>query len=163
MEKTKLERITDKIVDRATLQRRCAGWKMTGQKIVFTNGCFDLLHEGHIRLLAEAAQLGHKLVVGLNTDSSVSRLKGPERPLNKEASRALVMASQLYVDCVCLFEEDTPLELIQAIRPDMIVKGGDYSPETVVGAEFVKAYGGEVVIIPTHPGFSTTGIIASMK
>jgi rfaE bifunctional protein nucleotidyltransferase chain/domain len=163
MEKTKLERITDKIVDRATLQRRCAGWKMTGQKIVFTNGCFDLLHEGHIRLLAEAAQLGHKLVVGLNTDSSVSRLKGPERPLNKEASRALVMASQLYVDSVCLFEEDTPLELIQVIRPDMIVKGGDYSPETVVGADFVKAYGGAVVIVPTHPGFSTTGIIASMK
>lgn len=163
MQKSKKESVQDKIMGREALARLCAGWKVKGQKIVFTNGCFDILHQGHIALLLEAAELGYKLVLGLNTDASVKKLKGESRPINDEVSRALIMASQLYVDAVTLFDEDTPLELIQAIRPDVIVKGGDYTPETVVGNDFVTAYGGEVVIIPTVEGFSTTVIIDRMK
>lgn len=148
---------------REALAHLCAGWKVKGQKIIFTNGCFDILHPGHIQLLLEAAELGDKLVLGLNTDASVKRLKGEGRPVNDEQSRALIMAAQLYVDAVTLFDEDTPLELIQAIHPDVIVKGGDYTPETVVGNDFVTSYGGKVVIIPTVEGFSTTSIINRMK
>jgi rfaE bifunctional protein nucleotidyltransferase chain/domain len=114
-------------------------------------------------LLLQAAELGDKLVLGLNTDASVKRLKGEGRPLNDEQSRALIMAAQLYVDAVTLFDEDTPLELIQTIHPDVIVKGGDYTPETVVGNDFVTSYGGKVVIVPTVEGFSTTSIINRMK
>lgn len=163
MQKSKFERIQDKIVDRDALVRICAGWKVNGHRIIFTNGCFDILHQGHIKLLLSAAELGNKVVLGLNTDASVKKLKGENRPVNDEYSRALVMASQLFVDAVCLFDEDTPLELIRAIKPDVIVKGGDYTPETVVGNDFVKSYGGEVVIIPTLQGFSTTSIIDKMN
>lgn len=163
MHKSKFERVQDKIVDRETLARICAGWRVKSEKIIFTNGCFDILHQGHIQLLLNAAELGNKVVLGLNTDASVKKLKGENRPVNDEHSRALVMASQLFVDAVCLFGEDTPLELIQAIKPDVIVKGGDYTPETVVGNDFVKSYGGEVVIVPTLEGFSTTNIISKMK
>lgn len=163
MQKLKKELVQDKIMSREALAHLCAGWKVKGYKIIFTNGVFDILHQGHIRLLLDAAELGHKLVVGLNTDASVKRLKGESRPVNAEDSRALLMAAQLYVDAVCLFEEDTPLELIEAIRPDVIVKGGDYTPGTVVGADVVKAYGGEVVIVPTVEGYSTTHIINSLK
>ena len=163
MQKTKFESVQGKIVDRETLSRICAGWKVNGHKIIFTNGCFDILHQGHIKLLLSAAELGNKVVLGLNTDASVKKLKGKNRPINDEHSRALVMASQLFVDAVCLFDEDTPLELIQAIKPDVIVKGGDYTPVTVVGNDFVKSYGGEVVIIPTLEGFSTTGIIDKLN
>ncbi len=163
MHKSKFERIQDKIVNRDTLARMVAGWKVKGEKIIFTNGVFDILHQGHIKLLLEAAELGAKLVLGLNADASVKRLKGESRPINDEQSRALIMASQSFIDAVCLFEEDTPLELIQAIKPDIIVKGGDYTPETVVGNDFVKSYGGSVVIIPTVNGFSTTNIVEKMK
>jgi len=163
MTRSKKESVQDKIMSRDTLARVCAGWKVKGHKIIFTNGCFDIMHQGHIKLLLEAAELGHKLVLGLNTDASVKRLKGEGRPVQDEQSRALIMAAQLYVDAVGLFEEDTPLELIQAIRPDVIVKGGDYTPETVVGNDFVQTYGGSVVIIPTLDGYSTTGTIAKMK
>jgi rfaE bifunctional protein nucleotidyltransferase chain/domain len=163
MKKSKKELVQDKIISRETLGHLCAGWKVKGQKIIFTNGCFDILHQGHIQLLLDAAELGHKLVLGLNTDASVKRLKGEGRPVTDEQSRALLMASQLYVDAVTLFDEDTPMELIGAIRPDVIVKGGDYTPETVVGNDFVKSYGGEVVIIPTVEGYSTTAIIDRMK
>lgn len=163
LHKSKLERVQDKIVNRETLAGICAGWRVKGDKIIFTNGCFDILHQGHIKLLLSAAELGNKVVLGLNTDASVKKLKGENRPINDEQSRALVMAAQLFVDAVCLFEEDTPLELIKAIRPDVIVKGGDYTPETVIGNDFVKTYGGEVVIIPTVKGFSTTGIIEKMR
>lgn len=150
-------------MSREALARLCAGWKVKSQKVVFTNGCFDILHPGHIQLLLQAAEAGDKLVLGLNTDASVKRLKGEGRPVNDEQSRALIMAAQLYVDAVTLFDEDTPLELIQAIHPDVIVKGGDYTPETVVGNDFVTSYGGEVVIVPTVEGFSTTSIINRMK
>lgn len=148
---------------REALARLCAGWKVKGQKVVFTNGCFDILHPGHIQLLLQAAEMGDKLVLGLNTDASVKRLKGEGRPVNDEQARALIMAAQLYVDAVTLFDEDTPLELIQTIHPDVIVKGGDYTPETVVGNDFVTSYGGQVVIVPTVEGFSTTSIINRMK
>lgn len=163
MKKSKKESVQDKIMSREALSHLCAGWRVKGQKIVFTNGCFDILHPGHIQLLLEAAELGDKLVLGLNTDASVKRLKGEGRPINDEQSRALIMAAQLYVDAVTLFDEDTPLELIQIIRPDVIVKGGDYTPETVVGNDYVTSYGGKVVIIPTVEGFSTTSIINRMK
>lgn len=163
MKRSKKESVQDKIMSRGALSHLCSGWRIKGYKIVFTNGCFDILHQGHVALLLEAAELGHKLVLGLNTDASVKKLKGPHRPINDEQSRALIMASQLYVDAVTLFEEDTPLELIQEIRPDVIVKGGDYTPETVVGNDFVSSYGGSVVIVPTVDGFSTTNIINKMK
>lgn len=163
MHRTKTESVQDKIMDTAAAAHLCAGWRIKGQKIVFTNGCFDILHQGHIKLLLTAAEQGHKLVLGLNTDASVKRLKGENRPLNDEASRALVMAAQLFVDAVVLFDENTPLELIQQLKPDVLVKGGDYTQETVVGNDFVKSYGGSVVIVPTLEGFSTTGIIDRMK
>jgi rfaE bifunctional protein nucleotidyltransferase chain/domain len=163
MKISKKESVQDKIIGREALARLCAGWKVKGQKVVFTNGCFDILHPGHIQLLLQAAELGDKLVLGLNTDASVKRLKGEGRPVNDEQSRVLIMAAQLYVDAVTLFDEDTPLELIQAIHPDVIVKGGDYTPETVVGNDYVTSYGGQVVIVPTVEGFSTTSIINRMK
>lgn len=163
MHKHKKDLVHDKITDRESLVRICAGWKVKGHKIVFTNGCFDILHQGHISLLLDAAELGHKLVLGVNADASVKRLKGENRPVNNETSRSLLLAAQLYVDAVCIFEEDTPMELIRAIKPDVIVKGGDYTPETVVGADFVQSYGGEVAIVPLVAGFSTTKLIEDLK
>lgn len=163
MHKLKKDLVHNKIIGRESLAHICAGWRVKGHKIVFTNGCFDILHQGHISLLLEAAELGHKLVLGVNADASVKRLKGEGRPVNDEASRALLLAAQLYVDAVCIFEEDTPRELIQAIRPDVIVKGGDYTPETVVGADFVQSYGGIVAIVPLVAGFSTTNLINNLK
>ncbi|HTD98201.1 MAG TPA: adenylyltransferase/cytidyltransferase family protein, partial [Mucilaginibacter sp.] len=127
--------------------------------IAFTNGCFDILHEGHIFSLSQAAREGDVLIVGLNADASTKRLKGPGRPVNNEHSRALLIASLIMVDAVVVFEEDTPLEIITAIMPDTIVKGGDYTEEQIVGAKEVIANGGRVIINPIVPGFSTTGII----
>lgn len=138
-------------------------WRLKSQRIVFTNGVFDILHEGHIASLSDAAANGNILIVALNTDASVKRLKGESRPVNNENSRALIMASLVMVDAVVLFDEDTPLELIRAILPDVLVKGGDYTPETVVGAKEVIAAGGELKIVPIKEGFSTTGIIERMK
>lgn len=131
-----------------------------GRKIVFTNGCFDVLHIGHIRLLLEAADAGDVLVLGLNSDASVKRLKGEGRPIHNEDLRAEALAALVPVDCIVLFDEDTPEELIRMVRPDVIVKGGDYTPEQVVGADFVKSYGGEVRIFPLVAGHSTTQIIS---
>ncbi len=159
----KLPWITEKIVRREDLRRRCSVWRAAGGRIVFTNGCFDILHTGHINYLAQAAALGHRLVVGLNSSASVSRLKGPERPLNSEADRALALAALLVVDAVCVFEEDTPLELIRALEPDVLAKGGDYTPATIVGAGFVQERGGEVAVIPFVEGYSTTGLIAKIR
>lgn len=159
----KLQWIQAKITDRATLARRCAAWRANGARVVFTNGCFDLLHPGHLDYLARAADAGNKLVVGLNSNASVQRLKGPERPVNGEAERALALAALLVVDAVCVFEEDTPLELIQSVRPDVLAKGGDYTPDRVVGADFVGAHGGRVAIIPFVEGYSTTGLIGKIR
>jgi D-glycero-beta-D-manno-heptose 1-phosphate adenylyltransferase len=132
-------------------------------RVVFTNGVFDLLHPGHIDVLCGARERGDALVVGLNSDASVKRLKGPDRPVRSEAERAYVLAALECVDAVVLFEQDTPLELVQTLQPNVIVKGGDYSPDTVVGAREVRDRGGEVVIIPLTPGQSTTSIIEKLR
>lgn len=134
-------------------------WKFRNEKIVFTNGCFDILHRGHVEYLAKAASLGTKLIVGLNTDASVRRLKGEGRPVNDEQGRALALASLLFVDEVILFDTDTPRELIEFVQPDVLVKGGDYRPEDIVGNDIVTARGGEVVTIPLVEGYSTTSIL----
>ena len=131
-------------------------------RVVFTNGVFDLLHRGHIDVLTAARARGDFLVVGLNTDDSVRRLKGPERPVRSEAERAYVVAALEAVDCVVLFGEDTPLELVLELKPDVIVKGGDYNESTIAGAKEVVAWGGEVVVIPLTPGQSTTSIIEKL-
>lgn len=138
-------------------------WKFRNEKIVFTNGCFDIIHCGHIEYLAKAASLGTKLIVGLNTDASVRRLKGENRPVNDERGRALALASLLFVDEVILFNTDTPRELIEFIQPDVLVKGGDYQPEDIVGNDIVTARGGQVVTIPLVEGYSTTSIIEHLK
>jgi len=138
-------------------------WRLHNKKIVFTNGVFDILHEGHIASLSEAASFGHILIVGVNTDASVKRLKGESRPVNNENSRALILASLVMTDGIILFEEDTPLNLITTILPDVLVKGGDYTIEQIVGAKEVIANGGEVKIVPILEGFSTTSIIQKMK
>jgi rfaE bifunctional protein nucleotidyltransferase chain/domain len=132
-------------------------------RVVFTNGVFDLLHPGHVDVLLGARRQGDALVVGLNSDASVKRLKGPERPVRTEADRAYVLAALGMVDCVAVFEQDTPLELVRALRPDVIVKGGDYNPDTVVGAAEVRSWGGSCVIIPLTPGQSTTSIIERLR
>ena len=132
-------------------------------RVVFTNGVFDLLHPGHVDVLLGARRAGDALVVGINSDASVRRLKGPERPVRSEAERAYVLAALEVVDAVTVFEQDTPLELVQRLEPDVIVKGGDYVPDTVVGAREVRARGGEVVIIPLTPGQSTTSIIEKLR
>lgn len=127
-----------------------------GRILVFTNGCFDLLHPGHIHLLCEARKLGDILVVGLNSDASVKRLKGENRPVENEALRAQRLAELPEVDHIVIFSDETPVSLIEAIRPDVLVKGGDYTEDTIVGARYVKSYGGRVVVIPLLDGFSTT-------
>ncbi len=155
--------IPQKILTRDLAIQQVAQWKLMGKKIAFTNGVFDILHPGHIFSLSEAAREGDYLVVGLNADASVKRLKGESRPVNNQESRALLLASLLMVDAVVIFEEDTPLELISAILPDVIVKGGDYTVEQVAGGKEVIANGGRVVINPILAGFSTTSIITRMK
>ena len=158
---TTLEVSSDKIMNPAVMGNRVAMWKFQNQKIVFTNGCFDILHRGHIEYLSQARDHGDILIIGLNTDASVKRLKGNGRPVQDEMSRALLLASLRIVDAVVLFDEDTPYELVKAIGPDVLVKGGDYTPDTIVGADIVTANGGEVVVIPLLQGYSTTGILNS--
>ncbi|SHK14816.1 D-glycero-beta-D-manno-heptose 1-phosphate adenylyltransferase [Hymenobacter psychrotolerans] len=148
----------DKILSRADLLPLVASWKAEGQQIVFTNGCFDLLHLGHVDYLEKARHLGDKLVLGLNTDASVSRLK-PGRPLQDEVSRARILASLLFVDAVVLFDEQTPLALIEAIVPDILVKGDDYAIDGIVGHEVVLQNGGQVLTVPLVAGYSTTRIV----
>ncbi|NUO37455.1 MAG: D-glycero-beta-D-manno-heptose 1-phosphate adenylyltransferase [Gemmatimonadaceae bacterium] len=150
----------DKVRDREAAQR----WR-TAQpgRVVFTNGVFDLLHPGHVDVLLGARRTGDALVVGLNSDASVRRLKGPERPVRSEAERAYVLGAFEMVDLVVVFDEDTPLELIRALRPDVLVKGGDYHEGTIVGAPDVRSWGGDVVVIPLTPGQSTTNIIRTLR
>lgn len=144
-------------------QERVARWRRAGKKVVFTNGCFDLLHPGHIALLDQARAAGDRLVVGLNSDASVKRLKGDDRPVQPASARALVLASLESVDMVVIFEEDTPLRLLETLKPDVLVKGADYTVETVVGADLVQGYGGKVVLADLKPGFSTTSTIARLR
>jgi D-beta-D-heptose 7-phosphate kinase/D-beta-D-heptose 1-phosphate adenosyltransferase len=158
-----IQAIPDKIFTKNELLHQIKRWRLLEKKIVFTNGVFDILHEGHIASLSEAALYGHILIVGINSDTSVQRLKGPDRPVNNEGSRTLLIASLVMVDAVIQFSEDTPLNLISAILPDVLVKGGDYALDEIVGAKEVIAGGGEVIIAPILEGFSTTGIIEKMK
>jgi D-beta-D-heptose 7-phosphate kinase/D-beta-D-heptose 1-phosphate adenosyltransferase len=152
-----------KLVERAHLSGICTTLRRAHRRIVFTNGCFDLLHPGHIRLLSEARKQGDLLVVGLNSDASVRRLKGPGRPILSERDRAQVLGGLDAVDFVVLFDEETPEKLITAVRPDVLVKGGDYTEATVVGAPLVRSWGGTVVLIPLVPGSSTTSLVSKMK
>jgi rfaE bifunctional protein nucleotidyltransferase chain/domain len=155
--------IQSKIFNLPTLLRTTNALKMLGKKIVFTNGCFDILHEGHIFSLSQAASEGDFLIVAVNADKSVKKLKGDSRPINSEHSRSLVLASLLIVDAVIIFEEDTPQQLISQLLPDVLVKGGDYTVEQIAGSKEVIANGGRVVINRILQGFSTTGIIEKMK
>jgi rfaE bifunctional protein nucleotidyltransferase chain/domain len=156
---TTLEVTQNKIFDRAVLANRIAMWRFLNHKIVFTNGCFDILHRGHIEYLSQARDKGDVLIIGLNSDTSVKRIKGEGRPVQDEMSRALVLASLRIVDGIVLFDEDTPYELIKLVQPDVLVKGGDYTEKTIVGADIVKAAGGEVVTIPVVEGYSTSKIL----
>ena len=155
--------IPAKVFDLDNLLHQVRRWRLQDKKIVFTNGVFDILHEGHIASLSEAASFGHVLIVGVNTDASVKRLKGESRPVNNEKSRSLLLASLVITDAVILFEEDTPQKLISAILPDVLVKGGDSTLDQIVGANEVLANGGDVKIVPILEGFSTTSIIERMK
>lgn len=155
--------IHKKIFTVEAIKPMLAYWRFKNKKIVFTNGCFDVLHVGHAQYLSQAADLGHVLIVGLNTDASVKRLKGSERPINPEKARQFLLASMLFVDAVVLFDEDTPLKLIEAILPDILVKGSDYKPEEIVGYDIVTKNGGEVKTIDLVKGFSTTNLLQKMK
>ena len=157
------ELIETKIFKAHDLIYQVAQWKYMGKKVAFTNGVFDIIHEGHIYSLSQAAKEADKLIVAVNSDASVKRLKGESRPVNNERSRLLVLASMIQTDAVVLFEEDTPLELIKSLLPDVLVKGGDYKPEQIAGAAEVIANGGSVVINPLIEGISTTRIIDLLK
>lgn len=159
----KLNEILNKIVTLDEAKRIVEGWKQHGEKVVFTNGCFDIIHKGHVYYLAQAHDLGSKLILGLNTDESIKRLKGPERPIKELESRALTVASFNFIDLVIPFAEDTPLNLISTLLPNVLVKGSDYSIENIVGAKEVLASGGEVKTIDFVDGFSTTNYFKKIK
>jgi D-beta-D-heptose 7-phosphate kinase / D-beta-D-heptose 1-phosphate adenosyltransferase len=152
-----------KLLSRHELAARAATWRTDGKRIVFSNGCFDLLHAGHLTLLSHAAQLGDVLVLAINSDASVRRLKGPERPLVPQAERAALLAALTFVDAVSIFEEDTPLAVLEAVKPHVLVKGGDYQASEVVGRELVEAAGGRVVIVPLTPDKSTSSLVARIR
>jgi rfaE bifunctional protein nucleotidyltransferase chain/domain len=169
---SKLSFIQEKIKSSEEALKQLVAWRLKVDKVVFTNGCFDILHQGHVTYLAEAAQHGQRLIVGLNTDASVKRQgKGDDRPINDEGSRAIVMASLGFVDMIVFFDDDTPIELIKLLSPDILAKGADYDPDEtdasskkyIVGSDSVKQNGGTVVAIPLVEGFSTTGIINKLK
>ena len=157
------QNILEKIYSIEDISRQTLRWKLKSKSIVFTNGVFDLLHEGHIASLTQAASLGDILIVAINSDDSVKKLKGPSRPINNEYTRALLLAQMLIVDAIVIFNEDTPLELIKSIMPDTLVKGGDYTIDQIAGAKEVIASGGKVVLADMIDGVSTSGIIEKMK
>ncbi|MCB0736268.1 MAG: D-glycero-beta-D-manno-heptose 1-phosphate adenylyltransferase [Bacteroidetes bacterium] len=143
---------------RRELAETVTKWQLNGEKVVFTNGCFDLLHPGHVTYLEQAKSLGNRLIIGVNTDASVSKLKGEHRPIQSQQARCMVLAALESVDALVLFNEDTPKELIETVKPNILVKGGDYTIETIVGADFIMKNGGEVKVIPFLDGYSTTAI-----
>jgi D-beta-D-heptose 7-phosphate kinase/D-beta-D-heptose 1-phosphate adenosyltransferase len=159
MDELGIQHIEKKIISRSQAEKFGSDMREKGKTLVFTNGCFDLIHPGHIDLLIRARSIGDALMIGLNTDSSVKRLKGEKRPILDEHSRALMLAALEVVDCVVLFDEDTPLELIGAVKPDVLVKGGDYTPDEVVGKDIVESTGGRVEIVPITIEFSSSEII----
>ena len=158
-----MEKAADKIKDIAAAKALVQKWKQEGKKVVFTNGCFDILHLGHVDYLEKARALGDKLILGLNTDDSVGRFKGPNRPIQDQNSRAHVLASLQFIDLVVFFNEDTPLGIISELLPNVLVKGSDYLAENIVGADVVKRSGGVVKTIDFVPGYSTTRIIEKIK
>jgi D-beta-D-heptose 7-phosphate kinase/D-beta-D-heptose 1-phosphate adenosyltransferase len=155
--------IKDKIKVLEQAREACASWQLNNESVVFTNGCFDLIHPGHALYLESAKKMGDRLVVGLNSDLSVRRLKGDSRPIQDQMARAIVLASMAAVDLVVIFEEDTPMALIKSLRPDTLVKGGDWQVSQIVGGKEVQAYGGEVKSLMFEEGFSTTDIIQKIK
>jgi rfaE bifunctional protein nucleotidyltransferase chain/domain len=169
---SKIDFLRSRIVTLEEAQRKIGIWRMKEETIVFTNGCFDILHKGHVTYLAKAADLGNRLVVGINSDASVrNQGKGEERPINPEDARQTLLASLTFVDLVILFEGDTPEALIQSLVPDILVKGADYDPSErdknakkyIVGSDIVRAHGGQVAVIDLEEGFSTTGIIKKLR
>ena len=158
-----VEGIEKKIMTLDQAKAMMASWRITGKKVSFTNGCFDILHPGHLFSIGQAAKEADYLIVGLNSDASIKRLKGEDRPINNTANRALILANLVLVDAVVVFEEDTPYELITQLLPDVLVKGGDYTIDSIVGAKEVIANGGQVIINPIVEGFSTTNIIEKIK
>ena len=157
------ETISKKIQSREQIGQTVGRWKAEGLRVVFTNGCFDILHYGHIHYLAQARDLGDRLVIGMNSGDSVRRLKGPGRPINDEATRLHLLAALSMVDAVVVFDEDTPYELIGLIVPDVLVKGGDWAPESIVGSDIVLGHGGTVKSLPFVEGYSTTRIEQKIK
>ncbi len=155
---THFNHIHQKIQTFEEIEHTLAQWRAAGQRIVFTNGCFDLLHYGHLHYLSEARDLADRLVVGLNSAASVRRLKGPHRPINDELTRTHLLAALEVVDAVVIFEDDTPIELIKIVQPEILVKGGDWKPEQIVGSDLVLAKGGQVLSLPFVQGYSTTNI-----
>ena len=159
----KLAVIKKKILNPDQLQNALVTWRLMSQKIVFTNGCFDILHPGHVISLAGAASFGNRLIVGVNSDASTRRLKGPNRPIQNEEGRALLLASMHFIDAVIIFDEDTPEKLIQFVSPDVLVKGGDYRVEDIAGADWVISHGGKVELINYLDNSSSTNIIKKIR
>ncbi len=159
----KLQIIQAKQLEGTMLDKALAYWRFKGHKIVFTNGCFDIIHRGHVEYLSKAASFGDILLIGLNSDKSVRSIKGPERPVQDEQSRSIILGSMFFVDAVILFDADTPYELIKKVQPDVLVKGADYKEEQIAGHDIVKASGGKVVTIDLVKGYSSTSIIEKMK
>ena len=158
-----LNKINSKIFSLDDLKNQVNAWKQAGEEVVFTNGCFDIIHRGHIEVLAQTADLGDRLIIGLNSDSSIQKLKGEDRPIIDQQARAILLAALSFVDAVILFPEDTPINLISTLLPDVLAKGGDYEIETIVGHEIVQNNGGEVILVPFVDGFSSTIIIDKIK
>ena len=158
-----IDRVLSKVVKRENLEPLLTYWRLKDNKIVFTNGCFDLLHKGHIEYLSSAADNGDVLVVGLNSDNSVNRIKGENRPVQDESSRVLTLASLKMVTAVVLFDEDTPYNLIKEVKPDFLVKGADYKEDEIVGADIVKGRGGEIITVHLSEGYSTSNIINKIR
>ena len=160
---SRYDKIVGKITSAEKIKPILTELQNQGKKIVFTNGCFDIIHRGHVEYLAKSASLGDYMVLGLNSDASVRRLKGESRPVQDEYSRAVILAGMEFIDAVILFEEDTPYELIKIIEPDILAKGADYKPESIVGYDIVKARGGEILTVELTEGFSTSSIIKKIN
>ena len=158
-----LTNIKSKLSSIEELKDKIRAWRENGDKIIFTNGCFDIVHKGHIEVLAKTADLGNKLVIGLNSDNSIKKIKGRNRPIVDEKARAFLLASLCFVDAIILFSEETPINLIKILKPDVLAKGGDYKIETIIGHKEVQDYNGEVKLVPFIDGYSTTSIIEKIK
>ena len=158
-----LTNIKSKLFSIEELEDKIGTWRENGDKIIFTNGCFDIVHKGHIEVLAKTADLGNKLIIGLNSDNSIKKNKGSTRPIVDEKARAFLLASLCFVDAIILFSEETPINLIKILKPDVLAKGGDYKIETIIGHKEVQDYNGEVTLVPFIDGYSTTSIIEKIK